>query len=320
LKSELERDAGVLSVGGSFFYPGIINAYDGRLYAEGKTNRDNQDVSMNYVDFDFLKTLRFQPLAGRLFSSQFPTDSVDGIILNEEAIRRLGYVPSDAVGKKVYSDIPGKTISYRIIGVVKDFHFQDLHSPIGAFCFMVNSVPNFNYVIAHVKSGNLSSTIASIQNTWHRLDPEEPFEYSLLDEQFQKNYEADNRLSAIIAYATAIAICISCLGLFGLATFSAERRMKEIGIRKVLGANASNIMILLSGEFLRLVFMAIVIGSPVGWFVMHKWLQDFAYRTSIGWTVFVYAMIVSIFIALLAISFQVIKAVTINPIKSLRSE
>ncbi len=162
--------------------------------------------------------------------------------------------------------------------------------------------------------------LSSIQNIWQRLNPNEPFEYSFLDEDFQKNYEADNRLASLVKNFTIIAILISCLGLFGLVTFSAEQRTKEIGIRKVLGASAGNIMSLLSKEFLKLVLIAIVIASPIAWWVMNKWLQDFAYKISIGWTVFVVTGVIAICIAFFTISFQAIKAAFANPVKSLRTE
>ena len=154
----------------------------------------------------------------------------------------------------------------------------------------------------------------------NKLNPNEPFEYTFLNDDFQKNYEADNRLAGIVQNFTIIAILISCLGLFGLATFSAEQRTKEIGVRKVLGASVGNVVGLLSKEFLKLVFIAIVIASPVTWFVMNKWLQDFAYRTNISWLVFVITAVIAIGIALLTISFQAIKAALANPVKSLRTE
>ena len=159
-----------------------------------------------------------------------------------------------------------------------------------------------------------------MQTSWHQLNPNEPFEYSFLDEDFQKNYEAENRLSAIVGYFTVIAILISCLGLFGLATFSAEQRTKEIGVRKVLGASVAGIVALLSKDFLKLVAISVVIASPIAWWVMNKWLQDFAYRTNISWTVFVITTLLALLIALITISFQAIRAAIANPVKSLRTE
>jgi putative ABC transport system permease protein len=175
-------------------------------------------------------------------------------------------------------------------------------------------------MIVHAKQGNINSILQSIQNIWHNLNPTEPFEYSFLDEDFQKNYDAENRLASIVGYFTAIAILISCLGLFGLATFSAEQRIKEIGVRKVLGASVTSIVTLLSKDFLKLVAIAIVIASPIAWWAMNKWLQSFAYKINIGWMVFAITTLVAILIALITISFQAIKAAIANPVESLRSE
>jgi putative ABC transport system permease protein len=181
-------------------------------------------------------------------------------------------------------------------------------------------VPIYNYAIAHVKKGNVSSTLKSMESTWRKYNPNEPFEYSFLDDDFQKNYDSDNRLSSIVKTFTIIAILISCLGLFGLATFSAEQRTKEIGIRKVLGASVNSIVALLSKEFLVLVSVGIIIASPLAWWAMNKWLQDFAYRTKIDWWVFAVAALIGIAIALMTITGQAVKAALTNPVKNLRTE
>jgi len=162
--------------------------------------------------------------------------------------------------------------------------------------------------------------LQTIQTAWRKLNPTEPFEFSFLDDSFQKNYDADNRLSAIVKYFTTIAILISCLGLFGLAAFSAEQRVKEIGVRKVLGASVFSIVGLLSKDFLKLVGIAIIIASPVAWYIMNKWLMDFAYKPPISWIVFLITAAIAFFIALFTISFQAIRAATANPVKSLRTE
>jgi putative ABC transport system permease protein len=159
-----------------------------------------------------------------------------------------------------------------------------------------------------------------MEKSWHKLNPGEPFEYSFLDDDFQKNYLAENRLSSIVSYFTLIAIIICCLGLFGLATFSAEQRIKEIGVRKALGASVTGIVALLSKDFLKLVFIAIVIATPLSWYAMHKWLQDFAYRIDISWWIFLLAGIIALLIAFVTISFQAIKTANSNPVKSLRTE
>ncbi|HEX9510005.1 MAG TPA: ABC transporter permease [Puia sp.] len=318
IKGGLQKGPGVLSVGASFFYPGFTG-WNGLYYAEGKGKTDDQHFDINMVDYDFMKTLQLKALAGHVFSDQFPADSVDGIVLNEKAMHQLGYTLSTCIGKSVYHD-NGQNGRFRIVGVVKDFHFEDLHKPINGLVFIVNNRPVYNYMIVHVNAAQMSSTLASIRQVWHKLNPNEPFEYSFLDDQFQRHYEADNRLASIVGYATGIAIFISCLGLFGLAAFSAEQRTKEIGIRKVLGASERSIVALLSGDFLKLVGIAVLIGTPVGWFVIQRWLESFAYRTAVSWTLFVYTTAAALLIALLTISYQAIRAATANPVESLRSE
>ncbi len=319
-KNELERNSSVTSVGASLYYPGIFNPSDMPFYKEGKSMDDSKRVFSNWVDDSFLQTLGISPTAGRLFSKEFPADTSFRVIMNEEAIRQLGFEDTRTVeGKKVKVDWQGETYTFDVVGIVKDFHFKKLHEPIEPFVFQLNTGNNYNYMIAHI-TGEIGTALRSIEASWKKLNPNEPFEFSFLDEDFQKNYDADNRLSAMVKYFTIMAILISCLGLFGLATFSAEQRTKEIGIRKVLGAGVGSIAGLLSKEFLKLVLIAIVIASPLAWYVMNEWLLEFAYRTNIGWHVFVVTAAIALSIALLTISFQAIKAAIANPVKSLRTE
>jgi putative ABC transport system permease protein len=320
-KNELDKNFSIESAGATMYYPGIMNPSDMPLYKEGKTMNEAKRVFMNWVDDSYLQTLQIKPLAGRLFSKDFPADTSFRMVLNEKAIKDLGFSSSsDAVGKKVVIDWQGETYRFDIIGVVKDFHFQDLHVPIEAYGFQLNNKPQYNYVIAHAKPGDLHQTLASIEKSWKQLNPNEPFEYSFLDEDFAKTYAADNRLSSIVKYFTLIAILISCLGLFGLATFSAEQRTKEIGIRKVLGASIPDIIGLLSRDFIILVTIAIAVATPLAWYAMRKWLEDFTYRINIGWWMFVMAAMIALLIAFVTISFQAIRAANANPVKNLRTE
>ena len=321
LKGELKKNTQIENVGASMYYPGIINPSDMPLYKEGDNMNSAKRTFMNWIDASFLQTLGIKPASGRLFSPEFPADTNLRMILNEEAIRKIGFKNNeDAIGKNVAIDWQGETYRWQIVGVVKDFHFVDLHSAIEPYGFQLINNQSFNYLVAHAKANNMGSVLQSIGKTWKQLNPNEPFEYTFLNDDFQRNYEADNRLAAIVRNFTIIAILISCLGLFGLATFSAEQRTKEIGVRKVLGASVGNVVGLLSKEFLKLVFIGILIASPITWFVMNKWLQDFAYRTNISWLVFVVTAVIAIGIALLTISFQAIKAALANPVKSLRTE
>ncbi len=321
-KNELANQPQVLGVGASLYNPGIFNPSDNLFYKEGQTMNDAKRTRMNWVDPGYLKTLNVKPVAGRLFSEEFPADTNYRMIVNESAVKEIGLGSAqEAVNKKLYFDYQGKLYGFEIIGVVKDFHFEDLHLPITPYGYQLNNTNSqFNYMIVHAKPGDMSSLLRSIETAWHKLNPNEPFEYSFLDEDFQKNYDAESRLSSIVSYFTLIAILICCLGLFGLATFSAEQRIKEIGVRKVLGASVTGIVALLSKDFLKLVVIAIVMATPLAWYVMHKWLQDFAYRISLSWWIFLLAGVIAALIAFITISFQAIRAANSNPVKSLRTE
>lgn len=321
LKNELGRNPQVQSVGATIFYPGIANYSDMPLYKEGNSMNDSKRVFMNSVDDSYLQTLGINPVAGRLFSKEFPSDTNFRVILNETAIKSLGFSDTKTVeGKNVKFDWQGQTYTFQVIGIVKDFHFQGLHSTIEPYGFQLNNVPIFNYLVARISPNNISATLKSMETVWNKLNPNEPFEYSFLDADFGKTFDAENKLLSIVGCFTIMAILISCLGLFGLATFSAEQRTKEIGVRKVLGASVGNIVALLSKDFLKLVAIAIVIASPIAWWAMNRWLQDFAYKTSIGWTVFVITTFAALSIALVTISFQAIRAAIANPVRSLRTE
>jgi putative ABC transport system permease protein len=321
LKTELKQQSQIINTGASLYYPGISNPSDNLFYKEGQDMSSGKRTRTNWVDESFLQTVNIKPVAGRLFSKDYPADTSFRVILNETAIKELGFSsPQNAVGKKVYFDWQGTNYAFDVIGVVKDFHYEDLHLPITPYAFQLNNVPEFNYLMVHANTTDIQSLLASIGNIWHKLNPSEPFEYSFLDQDFLRNYDAESKLSAIVSYFTFIAILISCLGLFGLATFSAEQRIKEIGVRKVLGASVAGIVALLSKDFLKLVGISIIIASPLAWFVMHKWLQDFAYRINISWVVFAITTAIALLIALLTISFQAIRAAIANPVKSLRTE
>jgi len=322
-KDEMTNNTSISSMGSSMAYPGIFNPQDWLMYRQGQTLNNSKQVYINLVDNSFLQTLGVKLVAGRLFSKDFAADTLTSFVINEQAVKEFGFNSAqEAVGKWLAFEPDGEQLRFTIIGVVKDFHFKDLHETIEPFAFRFYNDANggFNYMIAHSSGGNLKHSLSTLENTWKKLNPNEPFEYSFLDQDFQKNYEAESRQAGLINYFTIIAIIISCLGLFGLATFTAEQRTKEIGIRKVLGAGVSGLVALLSKDFLRLVLLAVIIASPLAWWAMHKWLQNFAYQTSITWQVFALTTLIAIVIAFVTISFQAIKTAIANPIKSLRTE
>lgn len=321
LKAELLRDSRVVGAGATQFYPGLMNASDMSLYREDQSIEQIVVTRMNWVDQDYLQVLGIEPVAGRLFSASFPADTASKIILNETAVKKLGYPSPDlALGKVVRFSWPDREYRFEVIGVVRDFHFEDLHRPIEPYGFLLNNVPQYNYLIARANTRDLQPLLSSLSAIWQKLVPGEPFEYSFIDEDFDKNYKNDRQMAALVGSFTGIAIVISCLGLFGLAAFAAERRTKEIGIRKVLGASVAGITGMLAGDFLRLVLIAIVIASPLAWWVMDRWLQDFAYRIELEWWMVAISGLTAIVIACLTVSMQSIKAALTNPVNSLKSE
>lgn len=319
LKNELQKYPEVASVTGGSAYPGIVNLNDMLFFNEAKSKQDNVDVQLTTVENNYTKSIGFQLVSGRSFSDDF-NDSAS-IILNELATNQLGYDANNAVGKKIKYDVNGFHGDRQIVGVVKNFNYESLHNKIKPCGFVTNTFGNkYGYLIASLNTIDYAAAIKKISATWKNLHPGIPFEYSFLDQDFQHNYETEERISGIVVYFTIIAILIACLGLFGLSAFSAEQRIKEIGIRKVLGSSVSGVVMLLSKDFISLVAIAVLIASPLAWFGMNKWLQNFEYRTSIGWWMFALAGLLAIFIALLTVSFQAIKAALVNPVKSLSTE
>jgi putative ABC transport system permease protein len=254
--------------------------------------------------------------AGRDFSHAFTTDS-NNYLVNEAAVKALGWKdPENAIGKDIkYGDIQGK-----VIGVVKDFHFESLHQEIIPLLFAMSPIQYYNDFSVKVDGHNAASAIATLANAWHNYEPETPFDYTFLDEKFGQLYQSEQHQGSMFTIFSGIAIFIACLGLLGLSAFTITQRMKEIGVRKVLGASVPQIVKELSKDFVKLVVIAAVIAFPIAWYAMNQWLRDFASRINISWWVFVAAGVVALIIAFATISFQSIKAALANPVKSLRSE
>jgi putative ABC transport system permease protein len=238
-------------------------------------------------------------------------------ILNEAAARSLGYGdPAKAVGQKFEMWGAKGTI----IGIAKDFHYRSLQEAIQPLAFRVLNPGFYNMISVNVAADHLQQTVATLGERWQQLAPQRPFQYTFVDEDFAKLYSSEDRFQKVFLYFGLLAIFISCLGLLGLAAYSTIQRTKEIGIRKVLGASVSTIVGLLSKEFLKLVIIALLIASPIAWFAMHSWLQDFAYRTTIAWWVFPLAAAAAVLITLMTVGFHSIKAAIADPVDSLRTE
>ncbi|MEX8548728.1 MAG: ABC transporter permease [Mucilaginibacter sp.] len=271
------------------------------------------------VDADYISSLGMQIAAGRNFSAQMPTDS-NALIINETAARLLGF--KNPVQQKLYDANQDNTTNARqIIGVVKDFNTGSLRNKTLPIVLRLSKYAD--KFIFRIKSNNMPQVIAQIETKYHGVVKEmqsQPFIYSFMDEDFDHLYQSEQRTGKLFISFAFFAILIACLGLFGLITYAAEQRTKEIGIRKVLGATVTNVTALLSKDFIKLVFIAILIAAPIAWFAMNKWLQSFAYRTNISWWVFAIAAAIALFIALATVSFQAVKAALANPVKSLRSE
>ncbi|MFI5154425.1 MAG: ABC transporter permease, partial [Chitinophagales bacterium] len=274
-----------------------------------------------YVDQNYISTLGMRMAAGRNFSHEFLSDS-SAVIINESAAKLLGF--KNPLGETLYrpngySANGGFTSKpFHIVGVVNDFNFSSMHDKVGPLIIELGE--NYGRVAMRINSGNIPALISQVQNKWKAMAPSEPFNYSFLDAEFEKMYNAEQRTGKLFITFALLAIFIACLGLFGLVTYAAEQRIKEIGIRKVLGASVSEIVTMISKDFLILVLIAFVIAFPVAWWIMNQWLQSFAYRINISWWVFALAALLTIAIALLTVSLQAIKAAIANPVKSLRTE
>ncbi len=318
-KNEILQLPGVTSGTLSGYLP-VSNSYrsDNTYSKEAVlTPKNGFDMQNWRIDYDYIKTLGMQIIKGRNFSRDFGGDST-ATIINETTAKILGY--ADPIGKKIYTstDAQGHMASYTIIGVVKNFNFESLHQDVGPLCFLLGG--GFGSGVFKVNTSNIQNLITQIQNKWKALAPGLPFSYRFLNESFDEMYRAEQRVGKIALIFSVLAIFIACLGLFGLATFIAEQRTKEIGIRKVLGASVQGIIQMLSKDFMKLVAIAFIIAAPLAWWAMNIWLQDFAYRINIEWWFFALAGLGALAIALVTISFQAIKAATANPVKSLRTE
>jgi len=318
-KNELLKITGVQNATMSGYLP--VNYYRSNdAFFTSPALKQESAISMQnwVVDENYLPSLGIQITEGRNFSPRFPTDS-SGIVINEAAAKFLA--TKDLLNKKLFNikDINTKQLNeWHIIGVIKNFNFSSLRDVITPLALKLGK-DNGN-ISVRISSADKANIIAQLKSKWQSMAPGQPFSYSFMDEDFDRLYTTEQRTGKIFITFAVLAILIASLGLFGLVTYAAEQRVKEIGIRKVLGASVGNIAGMLSKDFLKLVLISSAIAFPLAWWGMHKWLQDFAYRVSIGWWVFLIAGVLALFIALATISYQAIKAGMANPVKSLRTE
>ncbi|QJW91465.1 FtsX-like permease family protein [Spirosoma taeanense] len=324
IKEELLRNPNIKAATACYGIPGGLFAGDG-IRIPGR----EKDISTNMflVDHDYVSTMGMQVVAGRNFSRKFGTDAEEGFIINETAAKTFGWgTPANAIGKEIIwekwtpAPTPADSIKRgKVVGVVRDFNYKSLYQKVEPVVLHI-APTEFSSIVVRVQPENMEASLDFLKTQWQRLAPEWPFDYQMVDEQFADLYRSEQIFGKLFGLFTSLSILIACLGLFGLATFMVQQRFKEIGVRKVLGASVGSIVALLSKDFLRLVVIAIVLASPIAWYVMNRWLQDFAYKIDLAWWMFALAGLLAIGIALLTVSFQSIKAALMNPVKSLRTE
>jgi putative ABC transport system permease protein len=313
-KDELQNSGAVSSVS-------LMSGEPGGFYdVHGFDAEGQQAIFLSrteFADFEYVKTLGLKMIAGRDLSPQFATDTTNSVLINRTAAKDLGFTPEQAIGKWIKNK--GRDDKRRtVVGVVEDFNFLSLKENMDAL--VISPSDDRRVVVIKLKAGNIPAALASVKNIYKKVAPVYPFEYSFLDQKFDTTYKTDIRQQTMLSIFSGLAIFIACLGLFGLASFTAAKRTKEIGVRKVLGSSVQNILILISKDLLKPVLLATVIAMPIGYYCMDKWLQSFAYKTQLHWWIFGLAAVLTFVIALFTISFQSLKAALMNPVKSLRSE
>ena len=315
VKHELLGNPNITSITRSMQHPTNISSSVSALDWEGKNPNESTSMNFEYVDYDYFKTLGMEIIDGRSFSREHSTDFAEGYIVNEEAVRLMGI--NSPVGKRL--SVFKK--EGRIIGVVKNFHFQPLHEPIRPFVIGANQNWGRNWMFIKLRPIQLTQTLEYIKNICKKFDADYSFmNFHFLDSALDYQYRSEKQISEFAGYFTLFAILISCLGLFGLANFMAQQRKKEIGIRKILGASELNMVVKLSADLVKWVLISNIIAWPIGWYIAKKWLENFAYRINIDWWTFLLAGTSTLVIALLTVSYQAIKTAIANPIESLRYE
>jgi putative ABC transport system permease protein len=324
-KNEMLQLPEISEVSMSAFLPTWSSRNNNAHWPKGKRNEESTVIIQNWsVDHDYIPTLGMEIIRGRNFDRKMATDS-QAVILNETAVRQLGFT-DNPIGQYISTfididDQTGETTEgdYKVIGVIKDFHFSTLRNTISALGLFMRDEPAY-YFIFRTETSDLESTLATMEKKWKEFNPGQPFNYSFLDERFDQMYRSVSREGRVFGAFAFLAILVACLGLFALAAYMAETRYKEIGIRKVMGASVSNIVLLLSREFMQLVGIALLLAIPLSWLLASQWLEDFAYRISINAWTFVIAAALAIGIALLTVSYQSFKAAMADPVNALKDE
>ena len=324
LKNELSSGSDIVEVIGGWSVPVSENAstINWQLFRPEEADKNRRlQMASTFIDYDYARMFSLKIVDGRYFSEEFTSDPAEAVIINETAANEFGWL-ENIVGRQieVFNMVGASTGMRRVIGVVKDFHFESLHDPIKPLVLSTNGRGRYGNFIMRIKTENLSNTLSFIEDKWQAVAPQFPLQLYFLNDDLNHLYQQEVKLNQIIKIFSVLAILISCLGLFGLSAFSAERRTKEIGIRKVVGASIVGVVMLLIKEFVKLVAVAFVIAAPLGFIIMNRWLQEFAYRIDIAPSTFLFAGAVAVLVALITVSYQAIKAALANPVEALRYE
>ena len=316
-RNQLMAHHAVEGVTATFSKPGGLRPI---FFVKSETLPDENNLNLAGIntDFEFMKTMGIRLIAGRDFDPQIPTDSTEAIIINKKGATELN-LGEDPIGKMIEVNLGGDFVKKRVIGLVDNINFEPLQRKTES-CFYGPIFPAYAFVFVKVNPDHVNETLSFIESEWDRFAPDQPFEYSFLEEELNQLYQSEEKLSEIIIYFALLAIMIACLGLFGLASFSTEQRIKEIGVRKVLGASVSQILLLLTKDFALLIVIAFVIAAPASYYLVDWWLQNFAFQISLSALTFLIAGVGALLIALLTVGYKTIRAAQANPIKSLRYE
>lgn len=318
-RNELLNTSGILSVAGTSDIPGA-GSNGSRFVPEGFERENPQMLPLTFADYDFVSSLGIHLKEGRNFSKQFPADAEQAFIINEKTAENLGW-QNNAVGKNIELFGPGTDEIIKsgfVIGVIKDYNYESLHNEVKPL--VLSYSPFHEYYLIRLDKGNAADKLAAVEKVWDKFSPDWALESFFLDNNLEKLYQSDQRLATIVNYFGLLAVMIACLGLYGLAAFAAKKRIKEIGIRKVLGASVPGIVKLLSADFIKLVLIANVIAFPIAYYAIINWLEAFAYRADIDFFIFFIAGTITITIALFTVSFQALKAAHTNPVNILKNE
>jgi hypothetical protein len=313
LKSRLAGDARIRGVSATQSLPTYFGNSSGNVQWEGKDPDLNLSVNFSSVDYDFVKTMDIQLDEGRPFSREFASDAVNGVLINREFKRRMGF--ATAAGREVtFGGEPR-----RIVGVTKDFHTHSARVGMEPAIMMLSET-SLHFMVVRIDGAQVAAALSFLEQTWNEVIPDYPLVYTFFDDRIEQSYRREACMSHLLGYSAVLAALIACLGLFGLSSFTVEKRTREIGIRKVFGASGRKIVTLLSSDFLKLVILANLIACPVAYWVVNSWLEQFSYRADIGVAVYLLAGAAALLVAFLAVSVQSLKVARANPVESLRHE